>query len=86
MSVAEIVRAVDAYPTRLVLVTGGEPMLQESVHELFEKLIGKGYTVLVETGARFLWPKWIRVCIRSWISSAHPAGCRVITITAMSGI
>ncbi len=52
MSVAEILQAVDPYPTRLVLVTGGEPMLQESVHELFEKLIGKGYTVLVETGGQ----------------------------------
>jgi 7-carboxy-7-deazaguanine synthase len=50
MSVAEILQEIDAYPTRLVLVTGGEPMLQDSVHELFEELIGNGYTVLLETG------------------------------------
>ena len=27
-------------------------MLQESVHDLFEKLIGNGYTVLLETGGQ----------------------------------
>jgi 7-carboxy-7-deazaguanine synthase len=52
MSVAEILQEIAAYPTRLVLVTGGEPMLQASVHELFEKLIGNGYTVLLETGGQ----------------------------------
>jgi 7-carboxy-7-deazaguanine synthase len=52
MSVSEILQAIDPYPTRLVLVTGGEPMMQASVHELFEKLIGNGYTVLVETGGQ----------------------------------
>ena len=50
MSIAEIMRAVAAYPTRLALVTGGEPMLHEDVHELFAALIGRGYTVLLETG------------------------------------
>jgi 7-carboxy-7-deazaguanine synthase len=31
-------------------VTGGEPMLQEPVHALFQELLGRGYTVLLETG------------------------------------
>lgn len=52
MSVHEIMTKIDAYPTRLVLVTGGEPMLQNQVHELFEDLIKSGYTVLVETGGQ----------------------------------
>lgn len=52
MSVEEILRKIAAYPTRLVLVTGGEPMLQEPVHELFEKLIGDGYAVMLETGGQ----------------------------------
>ena len=52
MSVAEILAKIEAYPTRLVLVTGGEPMLQEQVHELLEKLIGGGYAVLLETGGQ----------------------------------
>lgn len=50
MSVPEILRKIAAYPTRLVLVTGGEPMLQKAVRELFAQLIAGGYTVLLETG------------------------------------
>jgi len=50
MSVPEILREIDAYPTRLALVTGGEPMLQPSVHDLFRGLLDKGYEVLLETG------------------------------------
>lgn len=52
MSVPEIVDAVAAYPTRLVLVTGGEPMLQGDVHELFAALLDRNYTVLLETGGQ----------------------------------
>jgi 7-carboxy-7-deazaguanine synthase len=50
MSVAEIVEAAAAYPTRLALVTGGEPLLQNSVHDLFRELLEREYTVCVETG------------------------------------
>jgi 7-carboxy-7-deazaguanine synthase len=52
MSIPEILCAIDKYASRLVLVTGGEPMLQKSVNELFEKLLERGYTVLVETGGQ----------------------------------
>jgi 7-carboxy-7-deazaguanine synthase len=52
MAVAEILQEIAAFPTRLVLVTGGEPMLQSSVHDLLETLIGRGYTVLLETGGQ----------------------------------
>ena len=50
MSVTQILREIEAYPTKLVLVTGGEPMLQTAVHDLFNSLLGENYTVLVETG------------------------------------
>ncbi|MDR0843449.1 MAG: radical SAM protein [Acidobacteriota bacterium] len=50
MSVPEIVQSIESYPTRLVLVTGGEPMLQDEVHRLFDALLDCGYTVLLETG------------------------------------
>jgi 7-carboxy-7-deazaguanine synthase len=50
MSISEITDAIAAYPTRLALVTGGEPMLQREVHELFAALIKRGYTALLETG------------------------------------
>jgi 7-carboxy-7-deazaguanine synthase len=50
MVVSEILRMIDPYPTRLALVTGGEPMLQESVLDLLNSLLDRGYTTLLETG------------------------------------
>ncbi len=50
MEIFEILRAIEGYPTRLALVTGGEPMLQKSVHVLFSQLLERGYTVCLETG------------------------------------
>ena len=52
MSIPEILCAIEGFSTRLALVTGGEPMLQKSVHELFENLLERGYTVLLETGGQ----------------------------------
>jgi 7-carboxy-7-deazaguanine synthase len=52
ISIAEILNSIAVYPSRLALVTGGEPMLQESVYELFQKLLERDYTVLVETGGQ----------------------------------
>ena len=54
MSVDEILRVVDGYPTKLALVTGGEPMLQKDVHTLFRALLERDYTVCVETGGHVL--------------------------------
>jgi 7-carboxy-7-deazaguanine synthase len=50
MSILEIIASIKDYPTRLALVTGGEPMLQKSVHELFRELLKRRYTVCLETG------------------------------------
>jgi len=49
MPIPEILRKIAFWPTRLALVTGGEPMLQKDIHELFAVLIERGYTVLLET-------------------------------------
>jgi 7-carboxy-7-deazaguanine synthase len=39
----------------LVELTGGEPLLQEEIYPLVDKLLGAGYTVLIETsGERFV--------------------------------
>src|SRR5206468_11602476 len=39
----------------LVELTGGEPLLQEEIHPLAERLLAAGYTVMVETsGERFI--------------------------------
>jgi 7-carboxy-7-deazaguanine synthase len=50
MSVEEVVRAAEAYDCRLVEITGGEPLLQEEVYELMERLLARRRTVLLETG------------------------------------
>ncbi len=49
-SVADVVAAVAAFGCRLVEITGGEPLLQEDVHQLMADLVGHGFTVLLETG------------------------------------
>src|SRR6266850_6584264 len=50
MSVGDVVAAVERYPCRLVEITGGEPLLQEDVYELMQRLSGTGRTVMLETG------------------------------------
>jgi len=50
MTVAEVAgRALDL-GTRLVEVTGGEPLEQEGVYPLMDRLLSAGRTVLLETG------------------------------------
>jgi 7-carboxy-7-deazaguanine synthase len=50
MSVDEVVAAVDRYQCPLVEITGGEPLLQEDVYELMNRLVGAGHNVMLETG------------------------------------
>jgi 7-carboxy-7-deazaguanine synthase len=50
MSVDEVVAAVEAHGTPLVEITGGEPLLQEDVYPLMERLLASGRTVMLETG------------------------------------
>lgn len=49
-SIAEILEAIALFPTKLVLVTGGEPLLQKDTPELLRALLDGGYTVCLETG------------------------------------
>jgi 7-carboxy-7-deazaguanine synthase len=50
MSLDDVVAAVEGYGCPLVEITGGEPLLQEDVYELMERLSGSGRTVMLETG------------------------------------
>ena len=50
MSVDDVVTAVDAYGCPLVEITGGEPLLQNDVYPLMDRLVGSGKKVLLETG------------------------------------
>lgn len=66
MSVGDVLARVDELASRnhsasgaqatvpLVELTGGEPLLQEEIYPLAEKLLSAGYTVMIETsGERF---------------------------------
>jgi 7-carboxy-7-deazaguanine synthase len=50
MSVDEVLAAVEGHGTRLVEITGGEPLLQEDVYPLIDRLLAGGRTVMLETG------------------------------------
>ena len=64
MTVEEVLARVEELAARqagakaagpLVELTGGEPLLQEEIYPLAEKLLGAGYTVMIETsGERFV--------------------------------
>ncbi|HYU77877.1 MAG TPA: radical SAM protein [Vicinamibacterales bacterium] len=50
MSVDEVIREVERYHCSMVEVTGGEPLLQQEVYPLMDRLLDAGKTVLLETG------------------------------------
>jgi 7-carboxy-7-deazaguanine synthase len=50
MPLDEVLAEVDRYGCPLVEVTGGEPLLQDEVYPLMERLLAAGRTVLLETG------------------------------------
>ncbi len=49
MSPEQIVTEVEKHTTRLVQITGGEPLLQDATPGLCQLFLDRGYTVLVET-------------------------------------
>jgi len=50
MSIDEIVDKVKSFGVNLVEITGGEPLIQENAYPLMNRLIGKGFKVMLETG------------------------------------
>lgn len=49
LSIDQIAAEVGRLGAPLVLLTGGEPMLQREIVALAEKLLGEGYRVMIET-------------------------------------
>jgi 7-carboxy-7-deazaguanine synthase len=49
MSRAEILAEVERHPSRFVLLTGGEPLLQPDLPDLARELLAHGWEVAVET-------------------------------------
>jgi len=52
LDVAEVITEVAAYACDLVEITGGEPLLQDDVYPLMDRLLETGATVLLETGGQ----------------------------------
>ena len=50
MSVDDVVAAVERHDCPLVEITGGEPLLQDDVYPLMERLLADGREVMLETG------------------------------------
>ncbi len=50
LDVDQVVADVERYGCDLVEITGGEPLLQEDVYPLMDRLLAAGATVLLETG------------------------------------
>lgn len=49
-SLEDVIAEVERYQCPLVEITGGEPLLQEEVYPLMERLLELGHTVMLETG------------------------------------
>jgi len=49
MTIAEVAEIVEGYHCNLVEITGGEPLLQQSVYLLIDALLNAGHTVMIET-------------------------------------
>ena len=49
-SIEDVVAEVEGHRCRLVEITGGEPLLQDDVYPLIDRLMAGGYTVMLETG------------------------------------
>lgn len=50
MTIDEIIEKVKGYKCNLVEITGGEPLIQDNVFLLMEKLCDSNYEVMIETG------------------------------------
>jgi 7-carboxy-7-deazaguanine synthase len=50
MSIGDVAGAVARHGCDLVEITGGEPLLQEDVYPLMDRLLADGRTVMLETG------------------------------------
>jgi 7-carboxy-7-deazaguanine synthase len=49
MTIDELTEIVEGYRCDLVEITGGEPLLQEGIYPLIDRLLAAGRTVMVET-------------------------------------
>jgi 7-carboxy-7-deazaguanine synthase len=73
----EILAELARHPSRFVLLTGGEPLLQRDLPELCRELVARGYEVAVETHGQLpmdpLPREVIRIADVKTPGSGHPA-------------
>lgn len=50
MEIDDVIAQVKGFGCPVVEVTGGEPLLQPDVYPLMQRLLGDGFTVMLETG------------------------------------
>jgi 7-carboxy-7-deazaguanine synthase len=50
LSIDDVVRKVKSYNCKLVELTGGEPLEQEAVYPLIDRLLEEGFELMIETG------------------------------------
>ena len=60
ISIGQVLAWLEDFPGTLVEITGGEPLLQETVYPLLHKLTASGREVLLETGGS-LSIEWVPV-------------------------
>ena len=56
LTVSDVLARLEAFPTRHVVVTGGEPMIAPAVEELCAGLRARGYHITIETAATVFKP------------------------------
>ena len=64
MEIGIILERIAAYRCPLVEVTGGEPLFQNNTPILIQRLLAKGYTVLMETNGSFNISRVDKRCIK----------------------
>lgn len=74
MTEQEIVEQVSAFPSRTIVITGGEPMLQLTA-SLSRLLHGAGFTIHIETNGSRLIPEGAEI---DWITCSPKEGAKVI--------
>ncbi|WP_428938285.1 7-carboxy-7-deazaguanine synthase QueE [Fontivita pretiosa] len=77
LPVDEIVRRVEAFNTRYVVLTGGEPLIMPDVVELCDALKARDYHITVETAATVFKPlKLDLASLSPKLSNSTPRGSR----------
>lgn len=74
MPIGSILERVAGFKTKLVCITGGEPLSDKDTPSLIEELLSINYTILVETNGSYDIRMIPQKAIKLWILSARTVG------------